>query len=53
MGAAHAQGNGKPVPIVEARDVHRVGDTRKVRVNVLNGVSLSVAAGEMLSIMGP
>jgi len=47
------QGNGKPVPIVEARDVWRVYDTGKVRVNALNGVSLSVARGEMLAIMGP
>ena len=40
-------------PIVEARDVHRVFETGKVRVSALNGVSLKVVAGEMLAIMGP
>ena len=52
-GRAVMQGNGRAVPIVEARDVFRVYDTGKVRVNALNGVSLSVAAGEMLAVMGP
>ena len=45
--------NGQAVPIVEARDVHRVYETGRVSVHALNGVSLSVAAGEMIAIMGP
>jgi ABC-type lipoprotein export system ATPase subunit len=48
-----SQDNGKAIPIVEARDVRRTYDTGKVRVNALNGVSIRVARGEMLAIMGP
>jgi putative ABC transport system ATP-binding protein len=40
-------------PILEARAVDKVYDTRKVEVHALRGVSLSVAPGEMVAIMGP
>jgi len=39
--------------LVEARDVHKVYDTGKVKVHALNGVSLAVGHGEMVAIMGP
>jgi putative ABC transport system ATP-binding protein len=40
-------------PLVEARDIQKIYDTGKVKVHALNGVDLSVAAGEMVAIMGP
>ena len=40
-------------PIVEARGVERVYDTGKVRVPALNGIDLTVARGEIVSVMGP
>ena len=39
--------------LVEARDVHKVYDTGKVKVHALNGVDLAVGRGEMVAIMGP
>ena len=39
--------------LVEARNVHKVYDTSKVKVHALNGVSLAIARGEMVAIMGP
>jgi predicted ABC-type transport system involved in lysophospholipase L1 biosynthesis ATPase subunit len=39
--------------LVEARDVHKVYDTGKVKVHALNGVSLAIGHGEMVAIMGP
>ena len=39
--------------LVEARDLHKVYDTGKVKVHALNGVSLAIARGEMVAIMGP
>ena len=40
-------------PIVEARGVHRVYDTGKVKVPALQGVDLAVRRGEVVSVMGP
>jgi len=40
-------------PLVEARGVHKVYDTGKVKVHALNGVSLAIGRGEMVAIMGP
>ena len=40
-------------PLVEARDIHKVYDTGKVKVHALNGVSLAIDRGEMVAIMGP
>ena len=39
--------------LVEARDVHKVYDTGKVKVHALNGVNLAIGHGEMVAIMGP
>jgi len=40
-------------PLVEARDIHKIYDTGKLKVHALNGVSLSIGRGEMVAIMGP
>ena len=39
--------------LVEARDVHKVYDTGKVKVHALNGVTSRSRRGEMVAIMGP
>jgi putative ABC transport system ATP-binding protein len=41
------------VPIIEARGVEKIYDTGSVRVPALQGVHLTVGAGEMVAIMGP
>ncbi len=40
-------------PIVEARDVVKVYDTGRIKVQALRGVSLTVFRGEMVAVMGP
>jgi putative ABC transport system ATP-binding protein len=40
-------------PLVEARDVHKIYETGKVKVHALNGVDLAIGRGEMVAIMGP
>ena len=39
--------------IIEARSVRKTYDTGKVQVQVLRGVDLTVARGEMVAVMGP
>ncbi|MAG22300.1 MAG: hypothetical protein CL943_03280 [Candidatus Diapherotrites archaeon] len=40
-------------PILEAKDVYKIYDMGKVKVNALSGVSLKVYKGNFISIMGP
>ena len=40
-------------PVVVAKDVHKAYGSGELQVQVLKGVSLSVARGEMMAIMGP
>ena len=40
-------------PVVVARDVHKTYGTGELQVHVLKGVSLDIARGEMVAIMGP
>ena len=39
--------------LIEAKDVFKIYDMGKVKVNALNGVSLKVQKGDFVSIMGP
>ncbi len=40
-------------PVVVARDVHKTYGSGELQVHVLKGVSLDIARGEMVAIMGP
>jgi len=39
--------------IIEAKNVHKIYDTGKIKVNALRGMDLTVREGEMIGIMGP
>ena len=39
--------------IIEARNVHKIYDTGKVKVHALKGIDIEVKPGEMVGIMGP
>ena len=39
--------------IVEARGIHKIYDTGRVKVHALRGIDLTVRKGEMVGIMGP
>jgi putative ABC transport system ATP-binding protein len=39
--------------VVQARNLHKVYDTGKVKVDALKGIDLEIQKGEMVSIMGP
>ncbi len=38
---------------IEARNVHKIYDTGKIKVHALKGIDLDVREGEMVGIMGP
>lgn len=40
-------------PLVRLRDVRKVYDTGKVRIDALQGISLDILPGEMVMVMGP
>ena len=41
------------MPLIDARDIHKIFMLGKVELHVLRGVDLAVERGEYLSIMGP
>ena len=40
-------------PIIEARDVVKVYETGELTVRALQGVNITIEAGEMVAVMGP
>ncbi|MCC6133182.1 MAG: ATP-binding cassette domain-containing protein, partial [Acidobacteria bacterium] len=42
-----------PAPVIEIRDLTRVYKMGETEVRALNGVSLTVARGEFVAVMGP
>ena len=53
MSPDQAQRDGRPVPVLEARDLVRVYGEGASAVRALDGASLEVARGEIVAIMGP
>ncbi len=43
----------QPAPLIELRDIRRVYGTGEAEVRALDGIDLSIAAGEFVAIMGP
>ena len=41
-----------PGPVIRVEDVHRIYELGETRVHALRGVSVAVAAGEFVAIMG-
>ncbi len=53
MAGVDPRNDGSPAPLLEARDLKRAFGSGATAVQALRGVSLSVAEGEMVAIMGP
>ena len=48
----YARTRGAPEPVISARDLHRVFGAGDVAVSAVNGISLDVAQGEFLAVVG-